>query len=69
VLAAVNNGVAAIFFAFFAHVAWPAALMLAASSLVGGQAGAVTGRRLPASVLRGVVVLAGLVAAAKLLAS
>ncbi len=69
VLAAVNNGVAAILFALIAHVAWPVALMLAGSSLVGGQAGAVVGRRLPAGVLRAVVVVAGLGAFVKLLAS
>lgn len=67
VLAAVNNGVAAILFAVIAPVAWPAALMLAASSLVGGQVGAAVGRRLPANALRGVIVVAGLAAVAKLL--
>jgi uncharacterized protein len=68
-LAAVNNGVAAILFALVAHIAWPAAVMLAASSLVGGQFGAAVGRRLPANALRAVVVVAGLVAVAKLLTS
>jgi len=66
VLAAVNNGVAAILFSFVAHVAWPAALLLAASSFVGGQLGALIGRRLPALALRAVIVLAGLAAAVKL---
>ena len=69
VLAAVNNGVAAILFAFIAHVAWPVALMLAASSLIGGQVGAVVGRRLAPNLLRGVIVVAGLAAVIKLLAS
>ncbi len=69
VLAAVNNGVAAILFAFIAHVAWPVALMLAASSLVGGQVGAVVGRRLAPNLLRGVIVVAGLAAVIKLVAS
>ncbi len=68
-LAGVNNGVAAVFFAVFAHIAWPAALLLAASSLLGGQAGAALGRVLPAGVLRGVIVVGGLAAVVKLLAS
>lgn len=67
-LAAVNNGVAAVLFAFVGHVAWPAALMLAGSSLVGGQVGAAVGRRLPANALRGVMVFAGLAAVVKLVA-
>lgn len=67
VLAAVNNGLAAVFFAFAAHVAWPVALMLAASSLVGGQVGAAVGRRLAPNLLRGVIVVAGLAAVVKLL--
>lgn len=69
VLAGVNNGLAAIFFAFVAHVAWPVAIMLAASSLVGGQVGAAVGRRLPPVALRIVIVLAGLAAVVKLLTS
>lgn len=68
VLAAVNNGVAAIIFALVAHVSWPAAGLLAASSLVGGQIGAAVGRRLPPNALRGVVVVAGLAAVVKLVA-
>lgn len=66
VLAGINNGTSAVLFAFLAHVAWPVALMLAASSLVGGQIGAAVGRRLSPSLLRGVVVVAGLAAAVKL---
>lgn len=69
VLASLNNVVAAVIFAFVAHVAWPAALLLAASSLVGGQIGAAVGRRLPANVLRGVIVVAGVAAVAKLVSS
>ena len=69
VLAAVNNGVAAILFAFVAHLAWPAAIMLGASSLIGGQVGAVVGRRLAPNLLRAVIVVAGVAAVIKLLAS
>jgi uncharacterized membrane protein YfcA len=66
VLALVNNGVAALLFAALAHVSWAAALVLAVSSLVGGQAGAVVGRRLPPNALRAVIVVAGLAAVVKL---
>lgn len=69
VLASLNNAVAAIIFALVAHVAWPAALLLAASSLLGGLAGAAVGRRLPAGALRGVIVVAGLAAVVKLVAA
>ncbi|HUO48989.1 MAG TPA: sulfite exporter TauE/SafE family protein [Acidimicrobiales bacterium] len=60
VLALVVNGVAAVFFAVRAHVAWPAAAAIAVGSVIGGQIGGVLGRRLPAPVLRLVVVLVGL---------
>ena len=66
VLAAINNGVAALLFAFVAHVAWAPAVMLAASSLAGGQVGAAVGRRLSPGVLRAVIVVAGLAAVIKL---
>lgn len=69
VLSMVNNGVAAILFALVAHVAWVPAGMLAGSSLVGGQVGAALGRRLPAGVLRAVIVAGGLAAVVKLLIS
>ena len=68
-LAGINNGVAAILFALVAHVAWPVALMLAGSSLVGGQVGAAIGRRLAPNLLRGVIVVAGLAGVVKLLTS
>ena len=68
VIAAITNGLAAVVFVLFAHVAWVPAAMLAASSIVGGQVGAAVGRRLPPAVLRGVIVVAGLAAVVKLLA-
>ena len=42
---------------------------LAIGSIVGGQAGATVGKRLPTPVLRGVIVVVGVVAAVKLLVS
>jgi uncharacterized membrane protein YfcA len=61
------NATAAILFLFIAHVSWEPALLLAGSSLVGGQVGASVGRRLSPYVLRGFIVLAGLAAVVKLL--
>jgi len=69
VLALIANGVAAILFVFFADVAWEVVVLVAAGSVVGAQLGAHVGRRLPAPVLRGVVVVVGLVAAIRLLAT
>ena len=67
ILGAVVNGVAAVFFVFVAEVDWTAVLLIAVGSALGGQLGAKIGRRLPPTVLRGVIVLVGLVAIAQLL--
>jgi uncharacterized protein len=67
VLALIANGVAAVMFVFFADVAWEVVVLIAVGSIVGGQVGAQVGRRLPVPVLRGVIVVVGLVAAIKLL--
>ena len=67
VIAMVVNGAAAIIFVFFAPVSWEPALLIAASSIAGSQAGASVGRRLSPVVLRGLLVVAGLVAVVKLL--
>jgi uncharacterized protein len=68
VISSIVNGVAAVVFVFFAHVEWPAVALLAASGVVGGQLGAVIGRRLPDGVLRVVIIIAGLAAVVKLVA-
>jgi uncharacterized membrane protein YfcA len=67
VLAAVVNFVAAIYFAFATHVAWDAAGILIVASTLGGQVGAVLGRRIPSQVLRAVIVVVGTAVAIKLL--
>lgn len=67
VLTGIVNGVAAILFLVAAPVAWQPALIIAVSSTVGGQVGAKVGRRLPAPVLRGIIVVAGTAVAVKLL--
>ena len=61
------NGLAAVIFVAFAHVAWEPAALIAVSSILGGQAGASVGRRLSPTVLRGLLVVAGLAAVVKLL--
>jgi uncharacterized membrane protein YfcA len=58
------NAVASIVFLALADLDWPAVLILAGGSLVGGYVGAHIGRRLPHRVLRVGVVLAGIIAAA-----
>jgi uncharacterized membrane protein YfcA len=65
VLALAVNAVAAGLFALLAvlhvdHVAWLVSLWIAMGSIVGGQVGGAFGRRLPAPVLRVVIVVVGL---------
>ncbi len=62
VLALIVNGVAAVIFIFVADVNWPVAGLIALGSVIGGQLGATVGRRLPANVLRAVIVAVGVVA-------
>ena len=59
VIAAVVNGVAALVFLFSGHVVWLAVLLLLIGSTIGGQLGAVVGRRIPAEALRIVIALVG----------
>lgn len=61
------NGAAGVVFLIAAPVAWLPALLIALSSILGGQVGARVGRRLPAQVLRGIIVVAGVAVAVKLL--
>ena len=67
VITAVVNGVAAVIFLFSGKVVWLAVLLLLVGSTVGGQIGAVLGRRIPPSVLRIAVALVGTAVAIKLL--
>ncbi len=67
VAAAVDNGVAALLFLFFAPIQWDAAILLALGSLVGGQIGAYIGRRLSPMVLRFVIIVVGTIVAIRLL--
>jgi uncharacterized membrane protein YfcA len=67
VLAALINGVAGVLFIARAPVQWSLVLIIAAGSILGGQIGARIGRRLPAPVLRGAIIVVGLAAEARLL--
>ena len=68
VLALLVNAVSALFFVAATHVAWAAAALVAAGSVVGGQVGGVLARRIPAGALRLVIIGVGVTAAAVLLA-
>lgn len=67
VLTGVVNSVAAVVFVVVARPAWWAVALVAAGSTVGGVVGARIGRRLPPTVLRGLIVVVGVVAIVKLL--
>lgn len=66
-LQALVNLIAAALFALTADVAWLPVLLVALGSIPGGLLGAALGRRVPASVLRAVVVTVGTVAGVALL--
>ncbi|HTZ44394.1 MAG TPA: sulfite exporter TauE/SafE family protein, partial [Jatrophihabitans sp.] len=65
VLAFVVNLVAGVLFVFLAHPDWVYVLLIAVFSAVGGQVGALIGRRLSPVMLRTVIVLVGLAALVK----
>jgi uncharacterized protein len=69
ILTAIVNGVAGLYFAFAADVEWAPAGIIAGASIVGGQLGAHYGRRLHPAVLRGVIVVVGVTAIVRLLAT
>lgn len=66
VLSGVVNGTAAVLFVVVAEVDWPAVALIAVGSTLGGLVGASVGRRLPAAVLRAVIVVVGTVAIVRL---
>ena len=63
-----GNVVASLVFVLIADVEWRAVLLLATGSVVGGYVGSRIGRRIPETLLRVLIVTAGVVAAAALLA-
>ncbi len=70
VLATIVNAVAAAVFIIVApdQIDWLVVLLIAIGSTIGGVLGSTVGRRLPPPVLRGVIVVIGLVAIVKLVA-
>ncbi|MGN6331256.1 MAG: sulfite exporter TauE/SafE family protein [Motilibacteraceae bacterium] len=62
------NTVALIAFALFGPVQWPAVLVMATTSLLGGYAGALVAKRIDPRVLRGSVFVFGVVVAGSMLA-
>jgi uncharacterized membrane protein YfcA len=68
VLVGLVNGVAAVYFAFAAHVDWGPAAIIACTSILGAQFGARYGRRLPPNALRAVIVAVGVFAIVHLVA-
>jgi uncharacterized protein len=62
VLALVVNAIAGLLFVAVAHVDWRVAALIGVGSVIGGQVGATVGRRLPSPVLRGIIVVVGVVA-------
>jgi hypothetical protein len=67
VLAGLVNGVAALVFVVFGHIAYGAAAILAVGAVAGGQLGATVGRRIPGEVMRVLIVVVGVSVAVKLL--
>jgi hypothetical protein len=62
ILAGLANLVAGLIFVAVADINWVAAGLIAAGSALGGLLGSGVARRLPAVVLRGTVVVVGLIA-------
>jgi len=67
VLVTIVNGVAAVVYIIFAHVAWLVVLLIAVGSTIGGLLGARYGRKLPPLALRMFVVAIGVISVVKLL--
>ncbi|WP_028660799.1 sulfite exporter TauE/SafE family protein [Nocardioides insulae] len=62
ILGACTNGISGLLFAFVADVDWLVALVIAVGAAIGGFLGGRYGRLIPPPVLRGVIVVVGLVA-------
>lgn len=67
-LSGVSKLVATVIFLATAHIDWTAAALIAVGSVIGGLVGAKVGKKLSPAALRGVIVVVGLVAVAKLIA-
>jgi uncharacterized membrane protein YfcA len=67
VITTVINSVAALIFILVAPVAWAPAILIAIGATIGGQLGAVVGRRMSPVALRGAVIVVGVIVAARLM--
>ena len=67
VLAGTVNGIAAVVFVINGDVLWSVVGLVAVGSIVGGLLGARVGRKIAPAVLRGCIVVIGIVAATRLL--
>jgi uncharacterized protein len=67
VISAVVNAIAALLFMATTDVAWGAVGILFVSSSIGGQVGAIVGRRIPPNLLRALIAVVGTAVAIKLL--
>jgi uncharacterized membrane protein YfcA len=67
VIVVLVNGVAALLFLLVAPVAWEAAMLVAIGSIIGGQVGAVVGRRMPPELLRVAIIIVGSAVAIQLM--
>ncbi|MCL5999134.1 MAG: sulfite exporter TauE/SafE family protein [Chloroflexi bacterium] len=61
VLAAVINGIALIYFIIQGKIVWPLAILMAVGAIIGGYGGARLAKRVDQRIVRGFVVVAGLV--------
>ncbi|MFW6774884.1 sulfite exporter TauE/SafE family protein [Nocardioides sp. CPCC 205120] len=67
VLVALVNGISGVLFAIFVDVDWTVVLLVGVGAVIGAQLGAKYGRKLPDHVLRGFIVVVGVVALAAFL--
>ncbi|WP_424190358.1 sulfite exporter TauE/SafE family protein [Actinokineospora sp. G85] len=67
VCASIVNGVSGLIFVFVAPVAWLPVVLIMVGSTIGGFLGARVGKKLSPTLLRGIIVVVGLVAVGKML--
>lgn len=61
-LVALVNGISGLLFVFFVDIDWLVVLLVGVGAVIGAQLGAAFGRKLPDNVLRGFIVVVGIVA-------
>jgi uncharacterized membrane protein YfcA len=66
-LALIANAIASVVFVIVSDVNWPAAISIAAGSVLGAQVGGRVGRKLPPTIYRVIIVAVGIAAIVSLL--